>query len=68
VLLPSGNRVKVERYDWGLNIFVKAFAPKPNKVFGLCGNLNGRQDDEFHQGGDNQNYGQDAVSFGNSWR
>ncbi|KXJ10041.1 von Willebrand factor D and EGF domain-containing protein, partial [Exaiptasia diaphana] len=68
VLLPSGNRVKVERYRWGLNIFVKAFAPKPNTIFGLCGNLNGRQDDEFHQGGDNQNYGQDAVSFGESWR
>ncbi|KXJ11839.1 von Willebrand factor D and EGF domain-containing protein [Exaiptasia diaphana] len=67
VLLPSGNRVKVERYEWGISIYVKAMSPKDNTIFGLCGNFNGRQDDEFHQGGDKQKYG-DPVSFGKSWR
>ncbi|KAK3746011.1 hypothetical protein QZH41_011285, partial [Actinostola sp. cb2023] len=67
VILPSGTRVRVERYDWGLNVYVKAFNVQPNSIYGLCGNFNGRQDDEFQNGGDKKQHA-DGHSFGKSWR
>ncbi|KAK3722302.1 hypothetical protein QZH41_017750, partial [Actinostola sp. cb2023] len=67
VILPSGTRVRVERYDWGLSVYVKAFNVQPNSIYGLCGNFNGRQDDEFQNGGDKKQH-TDGDSFGKSWR
>ena len=45
-------------------------APKfdAGKTEGMCGNFNGKKDDDFNLGGDQKPHGNDGDAFGESWR
>nr|XP_058945176.1 von Willebrand factor D and EGF domain-containing protein-like [Pocillopora verrucosa] len=66
VRLPSGTRVKIQRYSWGNSVYLYAPRSDFSKTEGMCGNFNGDPNDDF-LGGDNQSH-TDQEAFGLSWR
>lgn len=67
MILPSGIRIRVLRYGWGVSLIVYAFQENSNSIEGLCGNFNNDPSDDFNNGGDKQNHA-NAASFTRSWR
>ena len=63
--ITTKNGLSVE-YDGTFNVFVRVTKIYKGKLSGLCGNFNGRRDDEFKT--PENKLVQNAVTFGNSWK
>ena len=47
IRIPSGSRVEVMIYKWGMSVYVTCLAMDAGKTYGLCGNFDGDKTNEF---------------------
>ncbi len=54
--MPSGARVQVDVYYWGMNIFVTGLPRDAGRTFGLCGNYDGNPNNDLRDHRTDQGY------------